>query len=39
LVEHGTQDELYAECHYDAAAMVATCEEMLHETIVEKRTA
>jgi 1-deoxy-D-xylulose-5-phosphate synthase len=39
LVEHGTQDELYAECHYDAAAMVATCEEMLREAIVEKRTA
>ena len=29
LVEHGTQDELYAECHYDTAAMVEACVEMV----------
>jgi 1-deoxy-D-xylulose-5-phosphate synthase len=28
-VEHGTQAELYAENHYDAAAIVTTAEEML----------
>jgi 1-deoxy-D-xylulose-5-phosphate synthase len=39
LVEHGTQDELYAECHYDVAAMVAASEEMLRESLVERRTA
>jgi hypothetical protein len=30
---------LYAECHYDAAAMVATAEEMLREALLERRTA
>ncbi len=39
LVEHGTQDELYAECQYDVAAMVATAEEMLSEAVSERRTA
>jgi 1-deoxy-D-xylulose-5-phosphate synthase len=39
LVEHGSQDELYAECHYDVAAMVAASEEMLRESAVERRTA
>jgi hypothetical protein len=39
LVEHGTQDELYAECHYDVAAMVSTGEEMLREAREERRTA
>ena len=39
LVEHGTQDELYAECHYDAAAMVSTAEEMIRESLEERRTA
>jgi 1-deoxy-D-xylulose-5-phosphate synthase len=39
LVEHGTQDELYAECHYDTAAMVAAAEEMVRESIEERRTA
>jgi 1-deoxy-D-xylulose-5-phosphate synthase len=39
LVEHGTQDELYAECHYDAAAMISAAEEMLRESLVERRTA
>ncbi len=28
-IEHGTQDELYAECHYDRAAMVAAAIEMV----------
>ncbi|MFY7970986.1 MAG: 1-deoxy-D-xylulose-5-phosphate synthase [Flavobacteriales bacterium] len=28
-IEHGTQDELYAECGYDAAGMVRTAEEMV----------
>jgi 1-deoxy-D-xylulose-5-phosphate synthase len=27
-IEHGTQDELYAECGYDTAAMVANAIEM-----------
>jgi 1-deoxy-D-xylulose-5-phosphate synthase len=39
LVEHGTQDELYAECHYDAAAIVAACEEMMAERRETSRTA
>jgi 1-deoxy-D-xylulose-5-phosphate synthase len=30
-IEHGTQDELYAECFYDKAAMVATCQELVGE--------
>ena len=30
-IEHGTQDELYAECFYDKAAMVATCQELVEE--------
>ncbi len=33
LVEHGTQEELYAECHYDAAAMVQACVEMVGEKV------
>jgi 1-deoxy-D-xylulose-5-phosphate synthase len=28
-IEHGTQDELYAECHYDRAAMIAAAIEMV----------
>jgi 1-deoxy-D-xylulose-5-phosphate synthase len=28
-IEHGTQDELYAECGYDIAAMVASAIEMV----------
>ncbi len=40
LVEHGTQDELYAECHYDAAAIVQVCEEMVEAKPLEvKRSA
>ncbi len=40
LVEHGSQDELYAECHYDAAAMMAACAEMVGEKKVSaKRSA
>ena len=39
LVEHGTQDELYAECHYDATAIVAACTEMVAMEREEKRTA
>jgi hypothetical protein len=31
FIEHGTQDELYAECHYDAAAIIATCVKMVGE--------
>ncbi|MFN0032831.1 MAG: 1-deoxy-D-xylulose-5-phosphate synthase [Flavobacteriales bacterium] len=31
LVEHGTQDELYSECHYDTAAIMATCIELVGE--------
>ena len=29
FIEHGTQDELYAECGFDANAMVATAIEMM----------
>jgi 1-deoxy-D-xylulose-5-phosphate synthase len=39
LVEHGSQEELYAECHYDMAAMVSACEEMVGESVATKRTA
>lgn len=39
LVEHGTQDELYAECFYDAAAVAATCREMVGKSVEAKRTA
>jgi 1-deoxy-D-xylulose-5-phosphate synthase len=40
LVEHGTQDELYAECHYDKAAVVAACVEMVGEkNALNKQTA
>jgi 1-deoxy-D-xylulose-5-phosphate synthase len=31
LVEHGTQEELWAECHYDKSAMVASAVEMVGE--------
>jgi hypothetical protein len=31
FIDHGTQDELYAECHYDAAAIIATCMKMVGE--------
>lgn len=30
-IEHGTQDELYAECHYDKAAMIAACVSLVGE--------
>jgi 1-deoxy-D-xylulose-5-phosphate synthase len=29
FIEHGTQDELYAECGFDANSMVATAIEMM----------
>ncbi len=35
-VEHGTQDELYAECGYDVNAMVATASEMVGEVSFRK---
>jgi 1-deoxy-D-xylulose-5-phosphate synthase len=28
-IEHGSQDELYAECGYDRAAMIAKAKEMV----------
>ena len=31
LVEHGTQEELYAECGYDSAAIVAQAQQMIAE--------
>jgi 1-deoxy-D-xylulose-5-phosphate synthase len=31
FIEHGSQSQLYAECGYDAAAMVATAKKMLGE--------
>ena len=31
FIEHGTQDELFSECHYDTAAIVKTCIEMAGE--------
>lgn len=31
LVEHGTQEELWAECHYDKAAIISTATEMVGE--------
>jgi 1-deoxy-D-xylulose-5-phosphate synthase len=30
-IEHGTQDELYAECGYDVAAMISNAVEMIGE--------
>jgi 1-deoxy-D-xylulose-5-phosphate synthase len=39
LVEHGTQDELYAECHYDTAAIEAACAEMVTVERAEKQSA
>ncbi|MFN8776439.1 MAG: 1-deoxy-D-xylulose-5-phosphate synthase [Flavobacteriales bacterium] len=39
LVEHGTQDELYAECHYDAKAIEEACEEMVAERREASHTA
>ena len=31
VIEHGSQDELYAECNYDTASIVKTAKEMLSE--------
>lgn len=31
IIEHGSQDELYAECNYDTASIVKTAKEMLSE--------
>ncbi|MBX7051043.1 MAG: 1-deoxy-D-xylulose-5-phosphate synthase [Flavobacteriales bacterium] len=31
LVEHGTQEELWAECHYDKASIISTATEMVGE--------
>jgi len=35
VIEHGSQDQLYAECNYDAAAMVKAAEELMKDS--EKR--
>ncbi|MBK7130273.1 MAG: 1-deoxy-D-xylulose-5-phosphate synthase [Crocinitomicaceae bacterium] len=35
FIHHGTQDELYAECHYDTATMVNTAVKMLGRTDVK----
>ena len=32
LIEHGSQEELWAECHYDKAAIVATAVDMVGES-------
>jgi 1-deoxy-D-xylulose-5-phosphate synthase len=40
VVEHGTQDELYAECHYDAKAVIEACIELVGEkALSNKRSA
>lgn len=33
IVEHGSQKELWKECHYDAAAIAATAREMMKATV------
>lgn len=37
FIHHGSQDELYAECHYDTATMVNTAVKMLGRTDVKEK--
>jgi 1-deoxy-D-xylulose-5-phosphate synthase len=32
IIEHGSQDELYAECHYDTASIRKAAKKMLSES-------
>ena len=32
VIEHGSQDELYAECGYDAAAIVAAAKDLMKDS-------